>query len=120
MYVRWATAGKMEVHFVGIQSVDKPDASHITKAMCLKMETVSGSEDVTGQWLQSNWEHVSQFSGNRSHILGKHCMSHQLELAYSDAASHNNLARKVDDLLSGLNSFYRKSCMNQTVPTSLL
>lgn len=33
VYVRWATAGKMEVCFVGVQSVDKPDATHITEAI---------------------------------------------------------------------------------------
>lgn len=40
-------------------------------------------------------------------------MSHRLELAFSDAVSQNNLARKVGDHLSGLYSFYYKSCVNR-------
>ena len=40
-------------------------------------------------------------------------MSHRLELAYSDAVSHNKLARKVNDLLSILYTFYHKSCVNR-------
>lgn len=35
-------------------------------------------------------------------------MSHRLELAFSDAMSHISLARKVEELLSGLYSFYLK------------
>lgn len=128
VYVRWATAGKMEVRFVGIQSVDKPDASHIAEAISSIMETVSGSEDETGQWLQKlvacgtdgaavmtgvKKGVVSKLRGDRVEILGIHCMSHRLELAYSDAVSHNKLARKVNDLLSGLYTFYHKSCVNR-------
>lgn len=52
VYVRWATAGKMKVCFVNIQSVDKRDASHIAEVISSIMETMSGSEDETGQWLQ--------------------------------------------------------------------
>ena len=123
VYVRWATAGKVEVRFV-----DKPDASHITEAISAIMETVSGSEDETGQWLQKlgacgtdgaavmtgvKRGVVTQLRGDRAHLLGIHCMSHRLELAYSDAVSQINLARKVADLLSGLYSFYHKSCVNR-------
>lgn len=117
VYVRWATAGKVEVRFVGIQSVAKPDASHIDEAISSIMETVSGSEDETGQWLQKlvacgtdgaavmtgvKKGVVSRLRGDRVEILGIHCMSHRLELAYSDAVSQNKLARKDNDLLSGL------------------
>ncbi|KAM3604747.1 uncharacterized protein V6R79_015741 [Siganus canaliculatus] len=63
VYVRWATAGKMEVPFVVIQTVDKPDASHIAEAISSLMETVSGSEDETGQWLQKLVACGTTFSG---------------------------------------------------------
>ncbi len=117
VYVRWATAGKMEVCFVGILSVDKPDISHIAEAIYTIMETVSGNEDEKGQWLQKVVAFgmdgtavmtgvkkgvVSQLRGDREYILGIHCMSHRLELAYYNAMSHNNLARKVDDLLNSM------------------
>lgn len=87
VYVRWATAGKMEVCFVGVQSVDKPDATQITKAITSLMETVSGNEDGTGQWLEKlvacgtdgasvmtgvKRGVVTQLCQDRSYILGIH------------------------------------------------
>lgn len=60
------------------------------------METVSGSEDEKGQWLQKVVAYgtdgaavmtgvkkgvVSQLRGDRKYILGIHCMSHRLKLA---------------------------------------
>lgn len=47
-----ATAGKIEVCFVGIQTVDKPGANHITEAASSILEAVSRCKDETGQWLQ--------------------------------------------------------------------
>ncbi|XP_061891629.1 zinc finger protein 862-like [Entelurus aequoreus] len=39
-YVRCCKAGKVEVHFVGIEAVDKADAAHITRAVQNQMQTV--------------------------------------------------------------------------------
>lgn len=130
VYVRFATAGKMDVCFVGVQSVDKPDATHITEAITSLMETVSGNEDGTGQsqWLEKlvacgtdgasvmtgvKKGVVTQLRQDRLYVLGIHCMSHRLELAFSDAMTHISMARKVEELLSGLYTFYRKSCTNR-------
>lgn len=128
VYVRFAKAGKIVVCFVGVQAVDKPDATHITEAITSLMETVSGNEDGTGQWLEKvvacgtdgasvmtgvKKGVVTQLRQDRSYILGIHCMSHRLELAFSDAMTHISMARKVEELLSGLYTFYHKSCVNR-------
>lgn len=127
VYVRFATAGKTHVHFVGVQSVQKPDATHITDAVKHLMDSVSVNNDRAG-WLDKlvacatdgasvmtglKKGVVTQLRQGRPYILGIHCVAHRLELAFSDAFSKNNMTRKVEELLSGLYTFYKKSCLNR-------
>ncbi|XP_073727113.1 zinc finger protein 862-like [Misgurnus anguillicaudatus] len=56
---------------------------------------------------------VNRLRGERTYILGVHCMAHRLELAFKDVMKTNNLCRKVEDLLTGLFTFYHRSPLNR-------
>ncbi|CAK6975890.1 zinc finger protein 862-like [Scomber scombrus] len=119
VYVRSASEGKIKVDFVGIKAVSKPDATSIAEAVCNVMEsevstdwknklvaiTTDGAAVMTGV----NNGVVTKLRADRSYVLGIHCMAHRLELAFSDAVRKNVMAKKVEDLLSGLYTLYRKS-----------
>jgi len=123
VYVRSASEGKIKVDFVGIKAVSKPDATSIVEAVCNVMEsevstdwksklvaiTTDGAAVMTGV----NNGVVTKLRADRSYVLGIHCMAHRLELAFSDAVRKNVMAKKVEDLLSGLYTLYRKSGVNR-------
>lgn len=46
-------------------------------------------------------------------MLGIHCMAHRLELAYADTVKQSLMARKVEDLMTGLYTLYHKSSVNR-------
>ena len=52
---------------------------------------------------------VSWLKGDRPNIIGIHRMAHRLELTFSDAMRSNVVFQKVEDLLSGLYTFYHTS-----------
>ena len=113
----------MEVHFVGIEPVDKADAEHITRAVQNQMKTVckdweaklvalatDGASVMTGQ--RSGV--VTRLKGDKQYILGVHCMAHREELAYQDAIKKSGMYSKAEELLSGLYVFYHTSPLNRT------
>lgn len=119
VFVRSAREGKVSVDFVGVKSVPKPDAISIADAVNFIMTneisaewksklvalTTDGAAVMTG----AKRGVVTRLRADRPHVLGVHCMSHRLELAFSDALKSSPMARKVEDLLSGLYSLYHKS-----------
>ena len=123
VYARSASEGKIKVDFVGIKAVSKPDATSIAEAVCNVMEsevstdwksklvaiTTDGAAVMTGV----NNGVVTKLRADRSYLLGIHCMAHRLELAFSDAVRKNVMAKKVEDLLSGLYTLYHKSGVNR-------
>eukprot|EP00063_Salmo_salar_P088414 XP_014063249.1 PREDICTED: uncharacterized protein KIAA1586-like [Salmo salar] len=56
---------------------------------------------------------VSRLKGDRAYIIGIHYMAHRLELTFSDAIRSNVMFQKVEDLLSGLYTFYHSSPLNR-------
>ena len=56
---------------------------------------------------------VSRLHGEKSYILGVHCMAHRLELVFIVVMKTNNRYRKVEDLLTGLFTFYHRSPLNR-------
>ena len=49
---------------------------------------------------------VSRLRGSNMHILGIHCMAYRLELAFKDAIKSYSMAKQIEDVLSGLHTFY--------------
>ncbi|XP_045921378.1 zinc finger protein 862-like [Micropterus dolomieu] len=122
VYVRFCHKGKIESKFVGINAVEKADAAHISKAISDIMEGVcdewesklvalgtDGAAVMTG----AKSGVVSRLKGDRAYIIGIHCMAHRLELAFSDAICSNVMFQKIEDLLSGLYTFYHTSSLNR-------
>ncbi|KAK7168668.1 hypothetical protein R3I93_004856 [Phoxinus phoxinus] len=56
---------------------------------------------------------VSQLRGDKSYIVGVHCIAHRLELTFKDAVKSCPQCIKLDDLLSSLYVFYHKSPLNR-------
>lgn len=122
VYVRFCHKGKIESKFVGIKSVEKADALHISNAISTIMEGVCddwGSKLVAlgtdGAAVMTGAKNgvVSRLKGDRAYIIGIHCMAHRLELTFSDAVRSNVMFQKVEDLLSGLYTFYHTSPLNR-------
>uniref|UniRef100_A0A1A8KL82 Si:dkeyp-19e1.4 n=1 Tax=Nothobranchius kuhntae TaxID=321403 RepID=A0A1A8KL82_NOTKU len=123
VYVRSASEGKVQVDFVGVKSVSKPDAANIAEAVCGMLDsevstdwkkklvaiTTDGASVMTGV----NNGVVTKLRGDRCYVLGIHCMAHKLELSFSDGIRKNVMVRKVEDLLSGLYTLYHKSGVNR-------
>ena len=121
LYLRICRHGKVEVHFVGMQDVEKADGESIAQPIDTIMKTVSkewqsklvacatdGASVMTG----ARRGVVSRLRGTNNHVLGIHCMAHRLELSFKDAINGGNLARQLEDLLSGLHTLYRKRAQN--------
>lgn len=122
VYVRYCHEGKIESTFVGIQTVEKADAAHITTAINSIMEKVSSDWDrklvavaTDGAAVMTGAQNgvVSRLKRDRQYIVGVHCMAHRLELAFGDAIRSNNLYQRVEDLLSGMYTFYHVSPLNR-------
>lgn len=124
LYTRVSQAGNVEVHFVGIQAVEKPNAENITAAIIRMMREVCEDEswqkklvacatDGAAVMTGSRSGVVSRLRGDKSYILGVHCIAHRLELAFKDAVKSSPQCKKLDDLLSSLYVFYHKSPLNR-------
>ncbi|KAM9433090.1 zinc finger protein 862-like [Salvelinus alpinus] len=122
IYGRFCHKGKIESKFVGIKSVEKADAAHISNSISAIMEGVCdewGSKSVAlgtdGAAVMTGAKNgvVSRLKGDRAYIVSIHCMAHCLELTFSDAIRSNVMCQKVEDLLSGLYTFYHISPLNR-------
>ena len=120
VYVRSAGEGKVEVDFVGVKTVSKPDATNIAEAVCSVMDS-----EVSTDWKNKlvalttsvmtgiNNGVVTKLRADRPNMLEIHCMAHKLELAFSNGIRKNVMARKAENLLSGLYTVYHKSGVNR-------
>ncbi|KAB5574978.1 hypothetical protein PHYPO_G00215330 [Pangasianodon hypophthalmus] len=125
VYVRTAKAGQVRVYFAGVQAVSRPDASHIAEAVSSIMDSISGNSTrwkrklvaitTDGAAVMTGEKNgvVTRIRGDRSYVLGIHCMAHRPELAYADAVKQSLMARKVEDLMTGLYTLYHKSSVNR-------
>lgn len=63
---------------------------------------------------------VTKLRTNRPHVLEIYRMAHKLELAFSDGIRKNVMARKVEDLLSGLYTLNHIEWSEQGQPKATL
>ncbi|KAK9972414.1 hypothetical protein ABG768_025721, partial [Culter alburnus] len=123
LYTRLCNRGKVEVHFVGIQDVEKADGENIAQAIDNMMREVCGEEwqaklvacatDGASMMTGTRTGVLSRLRGSNMHVLGIHCMAHRLELAFKDAIKSCSMAKQIEDVLSGLHTFYCKSALNR-------
>lgn len=120
VYVRWSHKGKIE--FVGIKSVEKAEAAHITSAIrdimegvCEEWESklVALATDGAAVMVGAKSGVVSRLKGNRAYIIRIHCMAHRQELAFMDAINSHVMFQRVEEFLSGLYTFYHTSPLNR-------
>ncbi|XP_038832092.1 zinc finger protein 862-like [Salvelinus namaycush] len=120
VYVRFCHKGKIESKFVGIKSVEKADTAHISNAIsaiivCDEWGSKLVALGTDGAAVMTGAKNgvVSRLKGTRAYIIGIHCMAHRLELTFSDAIQSNVMFQKVEDLLSGLYTFYHTSPLSR-------
>ena len=122
VYIRWSHKGKIESKFVGIKSVQKADAAHITNAIKAIMESVCNdwenkmvalATDGAAVMVGAKSGVVSRLKGDRAYIVGIHCMAHRQELAFRDAIKSHAMFQRVEEFLSGLYTFYHTSPLNR-------
>lgn len=122
VYVRWSHKGKIERKFVGIKSVEKAEAAHITSAIrdimegvCEEWESklVALATDGAAVMVGAKSGVVSRLKGNRAYIIRIHCMAHRQELAFMDAINSHVMFQRVEEFLSGLYTFYHTSPLNR-------
>uniref|UniRef100_A0A4W5QNY1 Uncharacterized protein n=1 Tax=Hucho hucho TaxID=62062 RepID=A0A4W5QNY1_9TELE len=122
VYVRFCHKGKIQLKFVAIKSIEKGDAAHISNAISGIMEGVCDewgrklvSLGTDGAAVMTGAKNVvvSRLKVDWAYIIGIHCMAHRLELTFSDAIRSNVMFQKVENLLSGLCTFYHTSPLNR-------
>ncbi|KAK0135054.1 Zinc finger protein 862 [Merluccius polli] len=122
VYVRFCTKGNVNVKFIGIEAVEKADSANITQAIKNQMDAAcKGWEGklvacvTDGAAVMSGGKSgvVTRLKGDKTYVIGVHCMAHRLELSFSDAIKESAMFRRMDELLGGLYSFYHKSPLNR-------
>lgn len=119
VYVRFCHKGKIQSKFVGINSMEKADTAHISNSIMEGVCDEWGSKLVAlgtdGAAVMTGAKNgvVSRLKWNRAYIIGIHCIAHCLELTFSDAIRSNVMFQKVEDLLSGLYTFYHTCPLNR-------
>ncbi|XP_049904301.1 zinc finger protein 862-like [Epinephelus moara] len=122
VYVRTCVAGTVETSFVGITAVEKADAENITTAIKGIMESVccdwedkvvAISTDGAAVMVGARSGVVSRLKEKTPYIIGVHCMAHRLELSFKDVIKSISLFQQVEELLSGLYTFYHVSPLNR-------
>ena len=122
VYVRFCTKGNVNVKFIGIEAVEKADSANITQAIKNQMDAAcKGWEGklvacvTDGAAVMSGGKSgvVTRLKGDKTYVIGVHCMAHRLELSFSDAIKESAMFRRIDELLGGLYSFYHKSPLNR-------
>ena len=123
--MRCAVEGSVHSRFIGVTSVSRADAEHITKAVDDTVSTIDkqwkdklvsigsdGASVMTGK----NTGVVVRLKGTLDYVIGMHCMNHRLELAYKDAVVNqiSDHHKPLDKLLKGLYTFYHKSPLNRS------
>ena len=122
VYVRFCTKGNVNVKFIGIEAVEKADSANITQAIKNQMDAAcKGWEGklvacvTDGAAVMSGGKSgvVTRLKGDKTYVIGVHCMAHRLELSFSDAIKESAMFRRMDELLGGLYSFCHKSPLNR-------
>ena len=128
VYVQFATAGKVKVTLLGVESVELADANGILEAIKTVMTTYTEMSEQ--QWVQKlvgfGSDGASVMTGRENGVTAKlkearpelqavHCFAHRLELAYKDTVKNETLHKKLETLLTGLYTFYHKKALNRSM-----
>ena len=128
VYIIYAIKGKIYVHFIGIQAVEKADAPHLREAIMKTCEMYGVDAEVLRVKLVAfGCDGASVNLGKNAglvvllkelvrniHALGVHCYVHRLELTQKDAVKGVKLHDKVNTLMSGLYLFYHYSAVQRS------
>ena len=127
LYIRYAVSGVITTTFVGIDNVEKADAASIKRAIdgiierylqiprrVLIQKLVGFGSDGAAVMMGAENGVTALFRKEQPCMQAVHCYAHRLELAYKDAMGGMPVYAKLNGLLLGLYSFYKKSPLNRS------
>lgn len=127
VYVRFAFQGKVHCQIVGVQSVDKFDASTVKNAILKTLQTNLHVNLPSQDWARK----LVGFGSNGSDVMvgqngvvklmqeiqpriqSVHCLIHHLEMTYKAALKETQLYTILTDLLQNMYYFYQNSPLNK-------
>ncbi|XP_006116559.1 sperm flagellar protein 2 isoform X2 [Pelodiscus sinensis] len=129
VYVRFAYKGKVHCQIVGVQSVDKSDASTvknaIVKTLQINLQLNLSSQDWSRKLVGFGSDGAEVMVGENNGVAkllkeiqpcvqSVHCFAHRLELAYKEALKSIQLYTTLIGLLQNIYYFYHNSPLNKT------
>ncbi|XP_074851770.1 zinc finger protein 862-like [Carettochelys insculpta] len=129
VYVRFAYEGKVHCQIVGVQSVDKSDASTIknaiVKSLQINLQLNLSSQDWARKLVGFGSDGADVMVGENNGVAqllkeiqpcvqSVHCFAHRLELAYKEALKSIQLYTTLIGLLQNIYYFYHNSPLNKT------
>ncbi|CAM5113172.1 unnamed protein product [Eretmochelys imbricata] len=129
VYVRFAYEGKVHCQIVGVQSVDKSDASTIknaiVKTLQINLQLNLSSQDWSRKLVGFGSDGADVMVGENNGVAkllkeiqpcvqSVHCFAHRLELAYKGALKSIQLYTTVSGLLQNIYYFYHNSPLNKS------
>ncbi|XP_039398884.1 sperm flagellar protein 2 isoform X4 [Mauremys reevesii] len=129
VYIRFASEGKVHCQIVGVQSVDKPDASTIKNAIVkilqINLQVNLSSQDWSRKLVGFGSDGADVMVGENNGVAkllkeiqpcvqSVHCFAHRLELAYKGALKSIQLYTTLSGLLQNIYYFYHNSPLNKS------
>lgn len=129
VYVRFAFQGKVHCQIVGVQSVDRCDASAVKNAILKTLQTNLQVNLPSQDWARklvgfgSNGTDVMVGQNNgvakllkeiQPCIQSVHCLVHRLEMTYKATLRNTQLYTVLTDLLQNMYYFYHNSPLNKS------
>ncbi|XP_044876872.1 zinc finger protein 862-like isoform X1 [Mauremys mutica] len=129
VYIRFASEGKVHCQIVGVQSVDKPDASTIknaiVKTLQINLQVNLSSQDWSRKLVGFGSDGADVMVGENNGVAkllkeiqpcvqSVHCFAHRLELAYKGALKSIQLYTTLSGLLQNMYYFYHNSPLNKS------
>ena len=127
VYIRFATAGVINVHFVAVKNVDTGRAPSIKAAIDEVMKAQFG-DSWTRKLIGFGADGAAVMQGkkggvvslyknelNKPYLQAIHCSAHKLELAFKDSSKDIKLFQKVNELLLNIYLFYKNSPLNRSL-----
>uniref|UniRef100_A0A674HYF3 Sperm flagellar 2 n=1 Tax=Terrapene triunguis TaxID=2587831 RepID=A0A674HYF3_9SAUR len=129
VYIRFAFEGKVHCQIVGVQSVDKSDASTIknaiVKTLQINLQVNLSSQDWSRKLVGFGSDGADVMVGENNGVAkllkeiqpcvqSVHCFAHRLELAYKGALKSIQLYTTLSGLLQNIYYFYHNSPLNKS------
>jgi hypothetical protein len=127
VYVRYANKGKISCRLVGLQSVERADASSIKQAIerCmtekLQLTTPQWSPKLVGFGSDGAAVMVGRNNGVAAKLRelqpcmqSVHCFNHRLELAFKSCCKSVTMLSRLEEFLLGIYYFYHNSPLNRS------